>query len=393
MVRPDPRRAVAAILLLGGLAPASEPHEPDRRIAVEDARALESALAAARPGDRIELAPGRYPAIRFANVAGTADRPIVLIAANPLDPPVLESGLHGSDVSHLTISTIVVAGAPRNGINIDDGGSIETPSRFVRLERIAVRDVGGADNADGIKLSGVVDSAIVGCEVSRWGRRGSGIDLVGCHRLVIEDTILTDHEHETAASGIQAKGGSTAIVIRRCRFLHAGQRAVNIGGSTGETYFRPKDPGYEAKDVVVEGCTFEGSLAPIACVGSVGATIRFNTIRTPRKWVLRILQESRGDSFAKCRDGVFTRNLVLYDARVGAEVVNVGPGTAPETFVFAENYWYRTDDPARSIPALPTPEREPRGGVDPFAGGGDSNSEPEDGPARGYGAGAFAPPR
>ncbi len=34
---------------------------------------------------------------------------------------------------------------------------------------------------------------------------------------------------------------------------------MNVGGSTGLAYFRPKSPGYEAKDITVEDCTFIGS--------------------------------------------------------------------------------------------------------------------------------------
>jgi hypothetical protein len=36
--------------------------------------------------------------------------------------------------------------------------------------------------------------------------------------------------------------------------------------------------------------------------------------------------------------------------------VNLGAGTAPETFTFARNWWYCVDQPERSRPKLPTPE-------------------------------------
>ena len=42
---------------------------------------------------------------------------------------------------------------------------------------------------------------------------------------------------------------------------------VNIGGSTGRAYFRPRPEGFEAKDITVEDCTFVGSGA--AFVGSL----------------------------------------------------------------------------------------------------------------------------
>jgi hypothetical protein len=42
------------------------------------------------------------------------------------------------------------------------------------------------------------------------------------------------------------------IVIQRCRFENAGNRSVNIGGSTGLEFFRPKADGYEAKDIAAK---------------------------------------------------------------------------------------------------------------------------------------------
>lgn len=57
------------------------------------------------------------------------------------------------------------------------------------------------------------------------------------------------------------------------------------------------------------------------------------------------------------RKGEFSDNLVAFNSRDWAEGgVNIGPGTAPETFTFARNWWYCLDDPARSQPKLPVEE-------------------------------------
>ena len=112
---------------------------------------------------------------------------------------------------------------------------------------MVVRDIGPTGNRDGIKLSGVDDFRVEGCTVERWGSGGSGIDMVGCHRGEIVGCTFR-HGDTTGDSGVQAKGGSRDVVIRRCRFEHAGQRAVNLGGSTGLAFFRPKPEGYEARD-------------------------------------------------------------------------------------------------------------------------------------------------
>jgi hypothetical protein len=335
-------------------------------VTVKDARELGAALDRAAPGDRVTVAPGTYDAIAARGAHGTADAPIVITAADPSAPPVLRGGLHLSNVAHLSVSHLILERTPSNGLNIDDGGTRDAPSHHIEVSDLVVRDCGGAGNDDGIKLSGVDDVTIARCTIERWGRRGSAIDMVGCHRVVIVDCVIRDSASAPAASGVQCKGGSSDIVVRTARFEDAGQRAINAGGSTGAAFFRPVDATYEAKNVIVEGCVFVGSQAPIACVGVDGVTIRFNTIVRPSKWTLRILQETTTPGFVTCRNGSFTDNLVVYDGNEVREIVNVGPATAPETFTFARNFWFRSDAPARSIPTLPTAEADARGGVDPL---------------------------
>ncbi|MCC6406684.1 MAG: right-handed parallel beta-helix repeat-containing protein [Planctomycetes bacterium] len=355
---------------------------------------LASALAAAEPGARILVAAGDYGAFHAANVRGEPGRPIVVAAADRAAPPVFRGGIQLSDVAHLELEGLAIVGAPANGLNLDDEGTFETPSHHVVLRELVVQDCGGRANHDGLKLSGVDDFRIERCTIERWGRGGSAIDLVGCHRGVVEACTLRDSEQAPAASGVQAKGGSSELAIRLSRFEHAGQRAVNLGGSTGLAYFRPRPEGFEARDVTVEGCTFVGSLAPIAFVGVDGATVRFNTFHLPEKWVARILQETREPGFVPCRNGRFTDNLVVYRASEVSTPINVGPDTRPESFEIARNYWYCVDRPERAAPQLPVVEREPSGGRDPSfvdAAHGDFTLAPQS-PARAHGATALPKP-
>jgi hypothetical protein len=224
--------------------------------------------------------------------------------------------------------------------------------------------VGPGGNRDGFKLSGVDDFEVEDCTFERWGTGGSGIDMVGCHRGKIVGCTFR-FQDQLEANGVQTKGGSRDIAIQRCRFEHAGGRAVNIGGSTGLPYFRPEAPGYEAKAITVEDCTFIGSQTPIAFVGVDGAVVRRNTIYRPTRWGLRILQETREPGFVASRGGQFTDNIIAFRSGEMVQPVNIGSGTAPETFVMARNAWYCLDDPARSRPKLPIPETDGVYGTDP----------------------------
>jgi len=326
---------------------------------------LRSALASAAPGTRIAVKPGDYERFNAARIAGTAELPIVVAAADATAPPVFR-GMQFSDVAHFELVGIVIAGAPDNGLNIDDGGSFETPSHHIVLRDVVVRDCGARGNEDGIKLSGLDDFRLERCTVETWGRGGSAVDMVGCRRGSIEGCTFRDRSEDPASNGVQTKGGTRDVTIRACRFEHAGQRAVNVGGSTALAFFRPRPETFEAQAIVVEGCTFVGSEAPIAFVGVDGAVVRFNTFYRPEKWFVRILQETREPGFVACRNGVFSDNLVVWSASEIATPVNVGTHTAPESFTFARNYWYCVDAPARSIPWLPVAEVGAKGGADPL---------------------------
>jgi len=339
----------------------------ETRVAVTDDATLRRALAAAKPGSRIVLAPGKYRAgLEIINVRGSADKRLVIEAADPKDKPVIEGGrlgIHVRGCAYVTLRNLVVRGAAGNGINVDDGGSPDTPGQFITIESVDVADIGPRGNTDAIKLSGVDDSIVRDCTLAGWG--GEGIDMVGCHRVLVENCTFRGKPGFGQTCAVQAKGGSTDVTIRACAFVYAAQRAVNLGGSTGAPFYRPKDANYEAKNILVEGCRFTGSLAPICFVGIDGSTVRYNTFDRPEKWVVRILQETRTPGFVPSRNGRFEHNLIVADSRTLRSAINSSDATDPASFVFASNWWFSPDRPAASRPELPSPERDGVYGTDP----------------------------
>ncbi len=342
----------------------------DNVVNVSTRSELVAALERARPGTTIRVAPGTYAGgLHRANLKGSDESPIVIAAADPDHPPVFEggaSGLHLSAPAFVELRRLVFTGATGNGLNIDDGGARDVPARHITLSGLVVRDVGPRGNRDGIKLSGLDEFRVEDCTVERWGEGGSGIDMVGCHDGTVVGCTFR-HRGAAQANGVQMKGGSSGIVVQRCRFEDAGSRAVNIGGSTGLAYFRPRPQGYEARDITVEDCTFIGSMAPVAFVGVDGAVVRHNTIYRPTRWAIRILQENQAEDFVPSRNGRFENNIVAFRSDELRVAVNVGGATAPETFTFAGNVWHCIDRPAdtRRFVELPVAEARGRYGVDP----------------------------
>lgn len=330
-----------------------------------------AAVAAAKPGTRLLLVGGQYGAnFHFSNLRGEVGQPIVITAADTNNPPIFSGGnvgLHLSNPAYLELSHLTFTNLARNGLNIDDGNATNSPAsaREITLRQLRLQNIGGDGNHDGLKLSGLWDFRVLNSTIDRWGiKGGSGIDMVGCHRGLIESNLVRHLTPEPPnCTGVQGKGGSSKLTIRRNRFESAGGRSINIGGSTGPQFFRPPlvagQEHAEARNLIVEGNYFIGSNVPIAFVGVDGAQVRFNTIENPGRWAIRILQENKAPGFVPSRKGAFTDNLILFDSSRWSEGgVNVGGGTAPETFEFARNWWLATDQPARSRPRLPTPEKD-----------------------------------
>jgi hypothetical protein len=357
--------------------PVARPDDPPR-VGVHGVAELETAVAAAKPGARIEIAPGTYAGgLRFVDLHGTLGKPVVLAAADATHPPIFRGGGAGIqlvDPAYVELRELVFEGQTGNGINIDDGGTSATPAHHVVLSGLAIRDVGPLGNHDGIKLSGVDDFRVERCAIQRWGASGSAIDMVGCRRGLVEQCSFEQAREASNSSGVQLKGGTRDVSVRCNRFEHAGGRAVNIGGSTGLEYFRPQlaeweGARFEAKDIRVEGNTFFGSETPVAFVGVDGALFRFNTLYQPERWALRILQENREKDFVPSRKGEFSDNLVVFSSdHWSSGGVNVSDATEPASFRFARNAWYCSDAPARTreLVHLPAAETDAVYGVDPL---------------------------
>lgn len=340
-------------------------------VKVKDREELRRAVLSAKTGIIISLAPGIYRGdLYFEDIRGERGKPIIIAGEDPSNPPIIRGGgecLHLSKVEYLELRNLVLEGASYNGLNIDDGGIRDKPAHHITLKNLRVRDIGPKGNRDGIKLSGVTDFQIQRCIIERWGDEGQGIDMVGCHRGVIDNCILRYEDDK--GYGIQAKGGSSDIIIRNCLFEHAGARAMQIGGSTGREFFRPPlkegELHSEARRITVEGCIFVGSLAGVAFATVDEAIVQFNTFYRPKRWVIRILQEAK-DGFLPCRNGVVKNNLVVFRSDEWFEGgINIGPGTDPKSFRFLHNWWYCLDSPDIK-PNLPTAEVGGVYGIDPM---------------------------
>lgn len=344
---------------------------------------IEHAAGLATPGTAVRVHAGTYAGGGYiTDLSGQDGAPIWIGGAPGEARPVIEGGgeaLHLTRVRYLVVHDLEVRNTDQNGINCDDGADYANPdaSRFIVFKGLFVHDIGSGGNQDCIKLSGLNDFFVLDSEIAACGGAGAGsaVDHVGCHKGLI----ARNHIHDLGSTGVQCKGGSEDIEIRWNRFVNAGQRPVNMGGSTGFEFFRPplsmSEPNAEARDIRVVANVFQGGECAAAFVGCDGCLLANNTVVDPQSWFFRILQETvtgGGYEFVPSRGGKVMNNLFYFDrAALSAQDVNVGGNTAPETFTVSNNLWYAHDDPGASAPKnLPVAEAGAVVGEDPkFSGG------------------------
>lgn len=322
-------------------------------IVIKDPATLRATLADLKPHTTLQIAPGDYPGGHHI----TGIEHLTLEALDKNNPPRFIGGntaFQFSRCPHLTLSHLHITGQSANGLNLDDGGQLDSPTPGITLDHLEVSDIGPTGNHDAIKCSGLKQLTIRDCSITGWG--GQGIDFVGCHDSLITNCRFTGKPGFTASAAIQLKGGTSGIIVEKCRFLNAGERPLNIGGSTGLAYFRPPGTQHEAASIVVRHNHIEGSLCAAAFVGVDGAEFSDNTILYPTKWIFRILQETREPGFAPCRNVLIKNNRITFRRSQVQTDINLSDGTAPETFRFESNHWLAEDLPARSQPKLPTQE-------------------------------------
>lgn len=306
----------------------------------------------AKPGDTILIHPGNYRGSFFiSDLKGRPDAWITISGTNR-DEVIFEGGvesMHFSDVAFLRLSNFTVRSQTGNGLNIDDAGSFDSPSKQINIQNCVFRDMDASGNNDLLKLSGLDSFSISNCLFQNGAAGGSGIDMVGCHVGIIGGNRFIN----LGSNSIQAKGACSDLIISGNHFTRGGQRCLNLGGSTGLPFFRPAGANYEAKSIWVVANIIEYSYAAIAYVGCRNVNVVNNTIIQPENWIIRILQESSDTSFFQsCANNSFVNNIVVIDNSLSRDV-NIGPYTSPNSFLFSHNLWYNLDVQFWQGPQLP----------------------------------------
>jgi hypothetical protein len=112
-----------------------------------------------------------------------------------------------------------------------------------------------------------------------------------------------------------------------------------------------------------------GSQVPLAFVGAVDSLAANNTIISPTRWLVRILQETKSDGahvFRPSGNNAVIGNLFYFDQSTLKKHVDVRSNVDATSFVFANNLWFAYGDVGGSGPDLPVRETDGIVGRDPL---------------------------
>lgn len=327
-----------AVILCGGALATS-----GATLRASSNRHITEALTTLQPGDTLEIEPGTYAGnILIKGLAGTASAPITIRGSDPASPPVFQSGseaLRLSQCHYVKLRHLRVNGLTKRGIAIDDGDAPDKPSHHIVVELVTISETGLRGHNHALEVAGAHDIIIRNCQFEAWG--GAAISMSRAQRAYVSDCTFIGRERVAQASAVHIQAASSNVLIQSSYFRWAGDRAIQIGGDTNAPM---TDAPFEVAAVEVAGNRIFGGLSAVVWATADGGHVHHNTIIFPHRWILRILQQGAEPPRRPCRNGIFTHNMVLYDARV-ANIVNVSEGTAPDTFLFASNAWHRTAGP------------------------------------------------
>ena len=357
-------RVLCALFLLAAVTQG----ETSRVTVVRTSRELETKLRNAQAGDVVRIAPGRYYSLLSPGTLstpdyglhGSAEAPIVFEALDPASPPLLESSLLVTSSSWLVFRNLRLRRPDGHNVNVFPYPGKE--SHDILLEGLDLESLPALKGHANIKITRSDNVSVRNSRFSGWG--DNAIDTIGLWGGVIEDNTFVGKPGFAQRTALQLKGDTRDLVVRNNFFLDAGERVVQIGGGTGEQFFR-EPPRFEAQNIEVYGNRISGGNACFSLASQTGSHIHHNTCHKPKLWIVRLLNEN--PALEPNEKGRFERNLFVYDAGVQAEFVNLsntGHVDVP-SFVFVHNAYFQVDGDAPNLPNVPVEEAERIDQVDP----------------------------
>jgi len=248
---------------------------------------ISHALDVSNSGDTIQIREGTYNEavrIRNANITLQAYNNEHVIIHTPIDDENLDTTVtFDVDADGGTLNGLEITGGYYYGIMLFTRWDYGDPNDRTGVSHITIQNCKIHDTGrDCIKVTPGCDFLTVeNCEIYNSGKRydgnAEGVDNVNSDYMVVRDCYI----HDTATTGVYAKGGAIDVLIERCIIENCGEIGVALGFDTSPEYFdlTVNPDRYENIGGVVQNCLIRNTAyAGIAFYGAKDASAFNNTV-------------------------------------------------------------------------------------------------------------------
>ncbi|MDZ4755951.1 MAG: right-handed parallel beta-helix repeat-containing protein [Phycisphaerae bacterium] len=315
-----------------------------------------------KPGDEIILMPGNHKGARFDDLAGEPGKPIVIRSPDPKTVSRIDAddvGIYLVRPRWVRIQNIFIVDARRAGIII--AGDAKQRSSNISIVNVYVAKSGDLAEKAGIRIEFADHVAFADCRVEAWHRAGihvhasTDVALVGVQLL---GGPLTDDVY-----GVAIDGGSSSVILERCRFGREIGTAVAIGLSDTDTPPAPPTPAatpgsasgpvdpsapvYLAEAVTVERSIVDHVKTFIAFGSCANVLVRANTVVEPQT-AYALFEPPAG--YAQITGSSFLANLMQWTPGSLKRFSFAGGGVDPKGLSVETNLWSSAELPlAKSL--------------------------------------------
>lgn len=298
---------------------------------------IQAAAATIKPGDTVFLHSGLYEGYQIiSRLKGTPEAPI-LITRYFSDDIEIRGGWQFVSCEHIKFLNLNFQANeqyPGRLINVDNGGSCETRSRFIVFDSCSFSGVTDTKAICALKFGGVDDFEVRNCSFTD-NPGCDAMDFNVCHRGLISNNQILD-----CLSGGHIKGGSSGITMERNLFFNAagdGWVAFELGGDTGDQFYCPGDD-FEVKDLNFYSNIVAGGYRGLALSSARDCRVINNTFYDCGQATFRLLTTSH--KFPALAGNVIENNLFAFG---DAKYFNGSPQPA-NAAKFDRNIYYGLKD-------------------------------------------------
>ncbi len=248
---------------------------------------ISHALDVSNAGDTIQVRAGTYNEavrIRNANITLKSYNNEHVIIHTPIDDENLDTTVTlDVDADGSTLDGLEITGGYYYGIMLFTRWDWGDPNDRTGVSHITIQNCNIHDTGrDCVKITPGCDYlTIANCEIYNSGIRydgnAEGIDNVNSDYMVVQDCYI----HDTATTGVYAKGGAIGAVIERNIVENCGEIGVALGFDTSPEYFdlTVNPDRYENIGGVVRNCLIRNTdMAGIAFYAAKDASAYNNTL-------------------------------------------------------------------------------------------------------------------